>query len=116
MSTFVPGDRTCTSACAFIWLAERPRTVGDTPQIGFHAIFNRTTGQDSCAANAVLGAYLKELGVGYKAIEFMTRKGPTSIEWLTPDVAKELGVAWALLQPPRAIPIPQKPKLQARQQ
>ena len=23
MSTFVPGDRTCTSACAFIWLAGR---------------------------------------------------------------------------------------------
>jgi hypothetical protein len=116
MSTFVPGDRTCTSACAFIWLAGRPRTVGDTPQIGFHAIFNRTTGQESGAANAVFGAYLKELGVGYKAIEFMTRKGPTSVEWLTPDVAKELGVAWALLQPPRAIPIPPKPKLQPRQQ
>jgi hypothetical protein len=43
MSTFVPGDRTCASACAFIWLAGRPRTVGDTPQIGFHAVFNRTT-------------------------------------------------------------------------
>ena len=42
----------------------------------------------------------------------MTRKGPTSVEWLTPDLAKELGVAWAMLQPPRAIPIPSQPKLQ----
>ena len=42
----------------------------------------------------------------------MTRKGPTSVEWLTPDLAKELGVAWAMLQPPRAIPIPPQPKLQ----
>jgi hypothetical protein len=46
----------------------------------------------------------------------MTRKGPTSVEWLTPDLAKELGVAWAVLKPPRTIPIPPQPKLQARLQ
>ena len=49
--------------------------------------------------------------MGYKAIAFMTRKGPTSVEWLTPDLTKELGVAWAKLQPPRAIPIPSQLKL-----
>jgi hypothetical protein len=42
----------------------------------------------------------------------MTRAGPTSVEWLTPDVAKELGVAWTILQPPRATPIPLQPELQ----
>src|SRR5262249_49172532 len=46
------------------------------------------------------------------AIVFMTRAGPTSVEWLTPDLAKELGVAWAMIQPPRAIPIPPQPKVQ----
>ena len=112
LSTFVPGDRTCTSACALIWLAGVPRTVGDTPQIGFHAIYDPTTRQPTGAGNAVVGAYLRDLGVGYKAIVFMTRKGPTSVEWLTPDLAKELGVAWAMLQPPRAIPIPSQLKLQ----
>ena len=111
MSTFVPGDRTCTSACALIWLAGVPRTVGDTPQIGFHAAYDPTTRRETGAGNAVVGAYLRDLGVGYKAIVFMTRKGPTSVEWLTPDLAKELGVAWAMLQPPRAIPIPPQPKL-----
>ena len=112
MSTFVPGDRTCTSACALIWLAGVPRTVGDTPQIGFHAAYDPTTRQPTGAGNAVVGAYLRDLGVGYKAIAFMTRKGPTSVEWLTPDLTKELGVAWAMLQPPRAIPIPSQLKLQ----
>ena len=112
LSTFVPGDRTCTSACALIWLAGVPRTVGDTPQIGFHAIYDPTTRQPTGAGNAVVGAYLRDLGVGYKAIVFMTRKGPTSVEWLSPDLAKELGVAWAMLQPPRAIPIPSQLKLQ----
>jgi hypothetical protein len=63
-----------------------------------------------------MGAYLSNLGFGYKAIYFMTHKGPTSLEWLTPDVAKEKGVTWSKLQPPRAIPVPQQPELHARLQ
>src|SRR5262249_27033878 len=112
MSTFMPGDRTCTSACAFIWLAGWPRAVGDTPQIGFHALYDPTTRQESGKANALLGAYLSSLGLGYKAIAFMTRKGPTSLEWLTPDLARELGVALSMLRPPRTIPIPPQLKQQ----
>jgi hypothetical protein len=116
MSTFVPGDRTCASACALIWVAGRPRTVGDTPQIGFHAAYDEDSGRETGASNAVVGAYLRDLGVGYKAIVFMTRKGPTSLEWLTPNLAKDLGIAWAMLQPPRAILIPPQPNLQPRLQ
>jgi hypothetical protein len=114
MTTFVPGDRTCASACALIWVAGWPplRTVGDTPQIGFHAAYDEDTRRESGAGNAVVGAYLRDLGFGYKAIVFMTGKGPTSLEWLTPDLAKEKGVKWSKLQPPRAIPIPpQQPGL-----
>jgi hypothetical protein len=116
MYTFVPADRTCTSACALIWLAGASRTVGDTPQIGFHAAYDPKTKQATGAGNAVVGAYLRDLAIGYKAIEFMTRKGPTSVEWLTPDLAKEFGIAWAMLQPSRAIPIPPQPKWQPRLQ
>ena len=116
MSTFVPGDRTCTSACALIWLAGVPRMVGDTPQIGFHAVYDPTTRRETGPGNAVVGAYLRDLGIGYKAIVVMTRKGPTAVEWLSPDLAKELGVAWSMLQSPRAIPIPLQPKLQPRLQ
>jgi hypothetical protein len=112
MLTFVPGDHTCASACALIWVAGWLRTVGDTPQIGFHAAYDEDTGRESGAGNAVMGAYLRDLEFGYKAIHFMTRKGPTSVEWLTPELAKEVGVAWLMLQPPRAIPIPpQQPGL-----
>jgi hypothetical protein len=106
MLTFVPGDHTCASACALIWVAGFLRTVGDTPQIGFHAAYDEDTGRESGAGNAVMGAYLRDLEFGYKAIHFMTHKGPTSVEWLTPELAKEVGVAWLMLQPPRAIPIP----------
>jgi hypothetical protein len=112
MSTFVPDDRTCASACALIWVAGWPRTAGDTPQIGFHAAYDEDTGRETGAGNAVMGAYLRDVGFGYKAIYFMTRKGPTNLEWLTPDLAKEVDVAWLMLQPPRAIPIPpQQPGL-----
>jgi hypothetical protein len=106
MLTFVPADRTCASACALIWVAGWLRTVGDTPQIGFHAAYDEDTGRESGSGNALMGAYLRDLEVGYEAIHFMTHKGPTSLEWLTPELAKEVKVAWLLLQPPRAIPIP----------
>ena len=61
MLTFVPGDRTCASACATIWVAGKLRTVGDTPQIGFHAAYDEDTGRESGAGNAVIGAYLRDL-------------------------------------------------------
>ncbi len=112
MLTFVPGDRTCASACALIWVAGWLRTVGNTPQIGFHAAYDEDTGRETGAGNAIIGAYLRDLEFGYKAIHFMTHKGPTSLEWLTPELAKEVKVAWLLLQPPRVIPIPpQQPGL-----
>ena len=103
MSTLVPANRRCASACALIWVAGRPRTVGDTSLIGFHAVYHATTHQQTGFANAIVGAYLRELGFDYGAIAFMTRAEPTRVEWLTPDRAKEFRVAWAMLQPPRAI-------------
>ena len=113
MLTFVPGDHTCASACAIIWVSGWLRTVGDTPQIGFHAAYDKDTQRETGAANALVGAYLRDLEFSYEAIHFMTRKGPTDLEWLTPDSAKEVGVAWFPLQPPRAIPLPpQQPGLQ----
>src|SRR5262249_41149585 len=75
MSTFVPGDRRCASACALIWLAGRPRNVGDNSLIGFHAVYDLTTRRETGQGNAVVGAYLRDLGVGYNAIAFMTRAG-----------------------------------------
>jgi hypothetical protein len=105
MATFVPGERTCASACALIWVAGFPRFVGDTPQIGFHAAYDQDTGQAAGSGNAIMGAYLRSLGFGYQAIHFMTHKDSKNLEWLTPDAAKEVGAAWSMLQPPR-VPIP----------
>src|SRR5262249_29091228 len=54
MSTLVPADRRCASACALIWVAGRPRTVGDTSLIGFHAVYHATTHQQTGFANAIV--------------------------------------------------------------
>ena len=113
MSTFVPGDRACTSACALIWLAGLPRTVGDAPQIGFHATYDTKTKNVSGVGNALVGAYLRDLGMSYKAISFMTIKGPSDVNWLTPDVAKDLGINWTTVHPPRTINILQQVKVRA---
>ena len=110
MSTFVPGDRTCMSACALIWLAGLPRTVGDAPQIGFHATYDTKTRKESGAGNALVGAYLRDLGLSFKAISFMTIKGPSAVNWLTPDVATDLGINWTIVHPPRTSSIPQQLK------
>jgi hypothetical protein len=116
MTTFVPGNRGCASACALIWLAGKPRTREDNALVGFHAAYDRTTGQESGAANALVGAYLNELGLGSKAILAMTSAGPTEMAWLTDDRAKAWGLAVETMQPPRTIPVPPQPAPQASPQ
>ena len=44
--TLVPVDRICASACALIWLAGSVRFVEDGAQVGFHAAFDPSTGQE----------------------------------------------------------------------
>jgi uncharacterized protein YraI len=112
MTTFVPGNRLCASACALIWLAGKPRTLESNARVGFHAAYNRHTGQESGAGNALVGAYLNEIGLSSKAILGMTSHGPTEMAWLTDDRAKAWGLALETMQPPRTIPIPAQPALQ----
>lgn len=113
MTTYVPGNRLCASACALIWLAGKPRTLEGNSRVGFHAAYNRNTGQESGAGNALIGAYLNELGLSAKAIVSMTSAGPMEMAWLTDDRAKAWGVAVETMQPARAIPISAQPTLQA---
>ena len=41
MATYVPADKTCASACAFVWLAGAQRMVGGGTKahIGFHGVY-----------------------------------------------------------------------------
>jgi uncharacterized protein YraI len=113
MTTFVPGNRVCASACALIWLAGKPRTLESNAGVGFHAAYNRNTGQESGAGNALVGAYLNEIGLSSKAILGMTSRGPADMAWLSDERANAWGLALETLQPPRTIPVPAQPAVQA---
>jgi hypothetical protein len=125
--TFVLDE--CYSACASIWLAGSPRIMTRQAKIGFHAA--SLNGVEKGKGNALVGAYMNRLGLGYDAIGWATNASPNDVSLLTPANAKELGIDVNVLEPdnkqanatptapaqPRAIPpVPapaQNPSLQA---
>jgi hypothetical protein len=105
MTTFVPPGKTCASACAFVWLAGRPRTLGGGARVGFHGVYDARTGQQLGLPNALLGTYLGYLGFSYDAVIWMVSAQPGAMHWLTAESAKKYGIDYEPLSPPRAVPL-----------
>jgi hypothetical protein len=84
------GDE-CSSSCAYAWLAGHPRALSKNSYVGFHAV-SHGDGAVSSEGNAVLGAYLEDLGFRWSAIVYMTTPSPQSIQWLNADDAKKYGI------------------------
>ena len=93
-ATAVPENALCASACALIWLAGNPRFIGEGAHIGFHASYIDRNGTlaESGVANALVGAYLNQLGLSQKAIAFVTSAPPQGMEWLDASKAQSIGV------------------------
>ena len=89
--TLVPSHSTCASACGLIWLSANIRAMSDTAMVGFHGAYDAYTGQESSIVNAVVGAYLEQLGISHKAIAYITHAGPQQMRWLTPQQAAAIG-------------------------
>jgi len=88
----------CDSACAALWLAGSPRVlIGRTAKVGFHAA--SINGQEKGSGNALVGAYMNKLGLGYGAVLWATSASPSEIEYLTPAKAREFGIAVLVLEP-----------------
>jgi hypothetical protein len=85
----------CASACAVAWLGGAYKSITGNARVGFHAAWSAATGQISSSGNAVLGAYLSKVGLSTKAIAIVTNPPPSSILWLTPEVANYLGISIA---------------------
>ena len=106
-TTFVSKFQECASACALIWLAGVRRFGDRDTHIGFHAasITHKKTGKDVeiGMGNALIGAYLRDLGFSDDAIAEMTVAAPDDMNWLSLDDARELGVKV------EAIPLPPLP-------
>jgi hypothetical protein len=90
--TGVVTDNTCASMCGLIWLAGKTRWLAPSAHVGFHAVRTAATGDISSSGNAWVGGYLRDLGFSYAAVSYFTQAPPESMEWLTPEKAKQLGV------------------------
>lgn len=96
-ATLVPEKSLCASACAIAWLGGTQRYMGATAHIGFHAAYLKNTGQESGAANALVGSYLNQIGLSESAIFYVTQAPPTSMTLLTLADAKRFGIDVSLI-------------------
>jgi hypothetical protein len=99
-ATAVPENALCASACALMWLAGNPRFIGQGAHIGFHASYIDRNGTllESGVANALVGAYLNQLGLSQRAIAFVTSAPPEGMEWLDASKARSIGVEVVWMQ------------------
>ncbi len=95
-ATAVPPDALCASACALTWLAGSPRLLDAESKLGFHAAYRLVNGKasESGAANALVGAYLNQLGLSDKAVVYVTSAPPEGVEWLTEQTAASVGIGY----------------------
>ena len=93
-STLVPETMECSSACALAWLGGRLRYMSDQSRLGFHAAYTKREGQQnvSAAGNALVGAYLNQLGLPASAIVYITNTSPREIQWLSFADAQRYGI------------------------
>lgn len=93
--TAVTANDECYSACAIIWSSAKYR-FASLPKaiIGFHAIYNGYTGEQTGFANAKLGAVLGRWGYSDSAIEFMTFAKPQEFNYLTKNNAVRYGITY----------------------
>lgn len=100
-NTVVPDGAQCASACAVAWLGGARRFVAEHSSVGFHTAYILKTGgpAESGPGNAILGAYLNQLGLSEEAILYITYAAPTSVHWMSLEEAAEYGIAVAKLPP-----------------
>jgi hypothetical protein len=102
-------DIECTSVCALIWLAGQPRTAFQGARIGFHAAHDGV-GNTVGGGNALVGAYLSQLGFSYETIHSLAKTAPHDMNYLTADKAKEYGITYNFIPaPPEWVSAPPPP-------
>ncbi|HKE26283.1 MAG TPA: hypothetical protein VKB88_28195 [Bryobacteraceae bacterium] len=92
--TLVPDDARCASACAIAWLGGLQRLMGNGSKVGFHAayVLKGHKPVESGPGNAVLGAYLFQLGLSEASIVYITEADPSSLNWLSLEQAAQHGI------------------------
>jgi Family of unknown function (DUF6134) len=101
-ATIVSNNARCASACALAWLGGARRQMSNESRIGFHAAYNKSSGQETAVGNALVGAYLNRIGLGYAAVIYITQATPSSMTWLDAGAAEKLGIDVELIESDRA--------------
>lgn len=98
-STAVPDGASCASACALAWLGGTTRFMGGAAKVGFHAAFAEASGQRAVTSvgNALVGAYVAQLGLPERAVVFITSPQPDGMAWLSATDAQKTGIAVNIL-------------------
>lgn len=95
ISTAVLPHDECYSSCAIIWAAGKNKYASlPSSIIGFHAIYDGYTKEQSGFANAKLGAVLGRWGYTDSAIEFMTFAKPSQFNYLTYNTAYKYNIPY----------------------
>lgn len=104
-ATFVSAPYSCASACALAWLGGTPRLMSEDGAVGFHAAWSPdgTSARPDSVGNALVGAYLNQLGLTPNAIAYVTGAQPEGMQWLTFEDAEAVGIEVVALGPPDAI-------------
>lgn len=98
----------CASACALAWLGGTPRLMSEDYAVGFHAVWLATDPRRApdSVGNALVGAYLNQLGLTPPAIRYVTEAQPDGMQWLTFADADAVGIELVALAPEDAEPEP----------
>jgi hypothetical protein len=98
-TTVVRDSAQCASACALMWLGGTRRLMEKGAHIGFHAAYvvKSTGAAQSGPGNALLGAYLDQLGLPESAIIYVTQAAPNSMKWVDAQDAGKHGIEVAVL-------------------
>lgn len=74
----------CLSACALAWLGSPSRTLYSQSQVGFHAAWRTESGgtQEDGVGNAMIGHYIKSIGLPLEAVIFATSASPTNLSYI----------------------------------
>lgn len=117
--TVVVADHLCASACALAWLAGSPRGMAPDAKVGFHAAHREENGEKVATSfgNALVGAYLSQLGLSDRAIFLATAADPNKVAWLTMDLANSAGIDVRALPAPKRLTraVPQQPRAETGQ-
>lgn len=97
----MPADA-CVSACALAWLGGHYRFMAPRPLIGFHAawvIDEEGVQRETGSGNALVGAYLTNLGLPEQAVYELTSAAPDELVRFDEAFARRHRIAVEMLDP-----------------